>query len=106
MAEAGASDSPMESYNRLLIEQINAQLMRGFDARLQATSHCVVRTKVSGVLSVLPSGMVSEEHDAVFGPKPFEACIEYVNASLVARETRERPDQKHDPHDAHESHER
>lgn len=80
---AETSEPPMESYNRLLMEQIGEQLKRGFGASLQARDYCVVRTGVGGVLSVLASAAVGEQHDVVFGPKPFAACVEYVNASFA-----------------------
>jgi hypothetical protein len=78
----------MEDFNRTLIEQINDQLKRGFEANLLANEFCVVRTGVDGVLSVLSSTAVTDQHDAVFGPKPFAACIQYVNAYLVTEPLR------------------
>lgn len=85
MAEQPTADSPMESYNRTLIDQINDQLKRGFDANMQADDYCVVRVGIDGVLSVLAATAVSGQHDTVFGPKSFAACIEYVNGNLVTR---------------------
>jgi len=83
VGDEGAVDPSMESYNRLLMEQINEQLKRGFGASLQARNYCVVGTGIDGILLVMASTAAGEPHDVVFGPKPFAACVEYVNASFV-----------------------
>ncbi|HEY4093565.1 MAG TPA: hypothetical protein VGN46_18815 [Luteibacter sp.] len=75
----------MDDFNSMLIEQINDQLKRGFDANLRAGDFCVVETRVNGVLSVLPSAAVSDQHKTVFGPGSFASCIAYVNGHLVTR---------------------
>lgn len=85
MTEQSTADSPMESYNRTLIDQINDQLKRGFDANSRVGGYCVIRVGVDGVLSVLASTTVSDQHEVVFGPQSFAACIEYVNGNLVTR---------------------
>lgn len=87
MAEQPAANSPLESYNRSLVDQINDQLKRGFDASLQVNDYCVVRTGVDGVLSVMSATAVSDDQDIVSGPKSFATCIEFVNADFVKRTT-------------------
>lgn len=104
MDKGKATQSPMERYNCTLIEQINDQLQQGFKADLQADGYYVIKTRIDGVLSVLGSAMVRDKHDIVFGPKPFAACIEYVNVNLAARVATDPNDKHGDHHDGRKSH--
>lgn len=108
MDKSKAAQSPMERYNATLLAQIDDQLQRSFEAGLQADKYYVIKTHTHGVLSVLSSAMVNDEHDVVFGPESFAACIEYVNANLAIQVTKEaksihdQPDGHRDGHPLHE----
>ncbi|MDA8523662.1 hypothetical protein [Acidovorax sp. NCPPB 4044] len=77
--------APMEQHNRLLMAQIDGRLRSGFGAALQSSDYYVIRNKATGVLSVLASTTLQDDHDAVHGPAPFAQCIEFVNSSVVTR---------------------
>ncbi|CAM3473282.1 hypothetical protein [Paracidovorax anthurii] len=77
--------APMEQHNRLLMAQIEGRLRSGFDAALSSGDYYVIRNKGTGVLSVLASTTIQDDHDCVLGPKPFAQCIEFVNSSVVTR---------------------
>lgn len=73
----------MEQFNRMLMAQIQDQLKRGFAANFRINEFCVVATRVHGVLSILSAASVTDKHEAVFGPKSFEACSAYINGQFV-----------------------
>ncbi|MDA8446265.1 hypothetical protein [Paracidovorax valerianellae] len=96
MNQATREPTPMELHNTQLMEQIQSQLKSGFDAALQGGDYYVVRSSLTGVLSVLASTTVTEDHDVAFGPRPFSQCIGYVNSTVVMR-TAEKNDWESDP---------
>lgn len=91
-------EAPMARYNRQLAARIDAQLQSGLEASLHGAKHCVVRTGVNAVLTVLPADTGGDAGHVVFGPAPFAACIAYVNTNLVDREAR--PHRPPHPHPA------
>ncbi|GKT26510.1 hypothetical protein [Acidovorax sp. SUPP3334] len=96
MTQAIQEPTPMEQHNAMLMEQIQSRLKSGFDAALQGGNYYVVRSSLTGVLSVLASTTITDDHDVAFGPHPFSQCIGYVNSTVVMR-TAEKEDWESDP---------
>lgn len=82
-AESPAAQVAM--HNRMIMAQIDSQLRQGFGAAMKGADYYVIRSEVTGVLSVLSSSTVDDDKNIEFGPKPFKQCIEYVNSSVVTR---------------------
>ncbi len=82
---APSLDEAMQQTNRLVMARIDAQLRGGFGAALHGGDFCVVRSSVTGVMSVLASAKAGDRGDALFGPGTFADCIEFVNSTVVAR---------------------
>ncbi len=96
MNQATREPTPMELHNTMLMEQIQSRLKSGFDAALQGGNYYVVRSSLTGVLSVLASTTITDDHDVAYGPQPFSQCIGYVNSTVVMR-TAEKNDWESDP---------
>ncbi len=77
--------APMEQHNRLLMQQIEGRLRSGFSAALDSGDCYVIRNQGTGVLSVLASSTIEDEHEVVHGPDSFAQCIGFVNSSVVTR---------------------
>ncbi len=77
--------APMEQHNRLLMQQIEGRLRSGFSAALDSGDCYVIRNQGTGVLSVLASSTIEDDHEVVHGPDSFAQCIGFVNSSVVTR---------------------
>ncbi|KAF1007446.1 MAG: hypothetical protein GAK28_01788 [Luteibacter sp.] len=78
-----STDTPLDDYNRMLIEQITTRAQQGFMANLTAPQYVVVHTGVDRVLTILSARSLADDQHPVFGPKPFADCIHYINQQLV-----------------------
>jgi hypothetical protein len=79
------SEVSMEDLNRSLIDQVYAQITSGLVASRASADYCVVRAPVRGVLTVVLSTSAGNEHERVFGPDTFAACMAHVNRRMAAR---------------------
>jgi hypothetical protein len=77
------NETPMEDYNRMLIEQITSRAQQGFKANLVVPHYAVVHTGEDRILTIVPASSLSEDQPPAFGPRPFADCIQYVNRQLV-----------------------
>jgi hypothetical protein len=82
----GSADDPMDpsDLSRSLLAQIEARMRENFGASQRQATYCVVRSRLTGVLSVLPAATPPLEAEA-WGPRPFAECIAYVNSAVVKR---------------------
>lgn len=77
------TDTPMEDYNRMLIEQITSRAQQGFQANLTVPHYAVVHTGEDRILTIVPASSLPDDQAPAFGPRPFADCIQYVNRKLV-----------------------
>jgi hypothetical protein len=76
------------------VRQLSNQLMSQIDARIQYAVmaagppplYYVIRSKSTGVLSVIALGSLGDEHEPIGPPRSFADCIAHVNAQMVGRE--------------------
>lgn len=76
--------SPVE-LSQLLRAQIEARLRENLGSSRLQGHYYVIRSQRTGVLSVLASSTLGQDHDVVWGPQPFADCISYVNSVLMTR---------------------
>lgn len=77
------AQTPMEDYNRMLIEQITSRAQQGFKSNLSVPHYAVVHTGEERILTIVPAGSLAEDQVPSFGPRSFADCIQYVNRQLV-----------------------
>lgn len=71
--------------SRALMSQIDARLQQGVAAASQPPLYYVIRSKTTGLLSVIAASSLGDEQEPLGEPRAFADCIAYVNAQMVGR---------------------
>lgn len=87
-SEEAVPSSDPQDLSRLLLAQFEQRLKDNLGATQRSPDYYVIRSQKTGVLSVLASSTLGDDHDVVRGPLPFADCIGYVNSVMVTREAR------------------